>query len=562
MYITLICFLITSLIFVVLGKSSIIFLDKANPKNYSVFDSFFVGLCVTGAFLNIWSLFLPTDVFALLVLFLLALVLIYKNISHYKEVSRQVVQNIKKQKTTTVLLVATVFIVLLYSIVLPRLYDSYLYHINAIQWNEYYRVVPGLANFHDRFGLNSSLFVLSAGFSFSAIYNQQLFIINSLCFLVFFLWILKQALRYKGAFAIFALVFMYFFIQQYALDLSSPGSDLLPNILVGFVLLSIVFEKSSIIAKPLIFIFIPLFCITLKLSTLPIVLITLVSIYLKNNRQLVHSLKQLILYGIFLIVPWLIRNVVLSGYLLFPVAGLDFFSFDWEVPAAKVIDIKKWIYSWARIPFKDCNLVLQMPLSEWGPVWWKNLILKNQRFFILAAVAPITFGIYWILNRKERIFPILMAFGISYLSFVLWFFVAPDYRFSFAVILILALSPILLLKNMLHKFSRVVTPAVYIVAVYVLYLIGNDGYRLFREDYNLKQVSEYAYLPRDVSEVKDRKEIKYKNVIFRTKLGKEIELYTPNQTHSQCYDKFPCTWFIENNFRLRGEDLQDGFVNM
>jgi hypothetical protein len=36
------------------------------------------------------------------------------------------------------------------------------------------------------------------------------------------------------------------FIQQYAFDISSPGTDLLPNILVAFTLLSLLFENNSL----------------------------------------------------------------------------------------------------------------------------------------------------------------------------------------------------------------------------------------------------------------------------------------------------------------------------
>nr|WP_205622834.1 hypothetical protein [Flavobacterium enshiense] len=352
---------------------------------------------------------------------------------------------------------------------------------------------------------------------------------------------------------------MYFFIQQYTLDISSPGSDLLPNILVGFVLLSMLFERSSITNKFLLYIFIPLFCITLKLSTLPIVLITILSLYFKNNNHVFSSLKQLVLYGQFLILPWLIRNVILSGYILFPMVELDLFSFGWKVPAEKVIEIKKLIYSWAKIPYKDSNEVLKMSLNEWVPFWWKNLIEKNQRFFTLAIFAPITYGIYGFLNRKEKNYSIFLVFIIAYTSLALWFLMAPDIRFSFSVILILALSPILLLEKLINKFSNLFNPLLYIAAIYVLYSIGNEGYVLFREDYSTNRITEFAYLPKDVSEVKERRVVKYKNVIFTTKLGKQIELFAPSQSHSQCYDKFPCSWYIENNFKLRGETLQDGF---
>jgi hypothetical protein len=44
----------------------------------------------------------------------------------------------------------------------------------------------------------------------------------------------------------FVFTFYSIFIQQYAFDISSPGTDLLPNILVAFTLLSLLFENNSL----------------------------------------------------------------------------------------------------------------------------------------------------------------------------------------------------------------------------------------------------------------------------------------------------------------------------
>ena len=39
-----------------------------------------------------------------------------------------------------------------------------------------------------------------------------------------------------------------------------------------------------------------------------------------------------------------------------------------------------------------------------------------------------------------------------------------------------------------------------------------------------------------------------------------INIFEPNPTHSQCFDKFPCSWYIDSNIKLRGNDLEDGFI--
>lgn len=560
MYVILFCFLITSFIFIVFGKSFLFYIAK--NENYKIIDSFFIGLCLVGSILNIWSLFLPLNIFSLVFLILGSLVLFYINSNYFYKFFKKSYSQLKSQKIFSFLILCSLLIVLFYSIVTPRLYDSYLYHINAIQWNEMYSVVPGLANFHNRFGFNSSMFVISATFSFEAIYNQQLFIISSLTTFVFIVWLLKQIYFKKGVIGLFSMVFLYYFIQQFTFDISSPGTDLLPNILVSYFLLSLLFEKDSLEKKYLLYVIIPLFCITLKLSTFPIVIIGLIAVYLKNKNIFITS-KQLVLYGLLLVFPWIIRNIIISGYLIFPLDSFDFFSFNWKVPKSSLIEIKSMIYSWGRLPSRgDYQEVLNMSFKEWFPFWWEVALLKNKFFIILAGLAPVFLGIFVFFNRKEKIQSYLLVIIISYFSILLWLFTAPDIRFAFAFILILALFPLFLLNDIIDKIKLVLNPLLLIFSLYVLFLIGQDGYLLFSKYYSVENVSEYIYLPKDVYDVKNKKNVKFTNHFYKTPKGKEIELFEPATKGTQCYDKFPCTPYLNNKFRLRGESLQDGFKSI
>lgn len=558
MYVSLICFLFTALIFVVYGKSFVLKFGQHDISNYNGFDFFFIGLCLTGTLLNTWSLFLPVDLFSLLFLSFGAAFLVYFNkadfIPFFSSLRKQILDN----KIFLFLSVIAILITLLYGLVTPRNYDSYLYHINAIQWNEMYGTVPGLANFHDRFGLNSSVFVLSAAFSYNFLYNQYIFTISSLCYLVLFIWLLKQTVFKKGIIGFFSVLFIYFFTAQYANDISSPGTDLLPNIIVGYVLLSLLFDGEILTKKTHLFIILSLFCITLKLSSFPIILIGLWAVYLRN-KKFFKALFQFSGFGCLLILPWMTKNVMLTGYIIYPMAEVDLFNFDWEVSKNSVLDIKKWITSWARIPMKNHDEVLAMPFKEWFSVWWNASLNINKFFYLLAAAAPLSCSSYYLINKKiEK--SILITILVAYLGLTFWFVTAPDVRFSFTFVLFLALLPLFFFKSLVDKVAEKINPLLIISTVYCLFLMGKNGYRLFCEDYiSAGNFSEYAYLPLDPSEVKDKRNIKFNSVVLLTKDGRKIELFEPNPNHAQCFDKFPCSWYIDQRLKLRGEDLKDGF---
>lgn len=558
MILLLIGFLIVALVFTVFGNGFVFYFDRNNSGNYRFADTFFIGLCIVGTILNAWSLFFPTNDSALFFLVIVAALLLAVQRKAFLSRAKDYLPKNTNTWIFCVLVVAAIAIVLLYGVVTPKLYDSYLYHINAIQWNSLYRAVPGLANFHDRFGFNSSVFVLSAGFSFIQFFGQYIFVISSLSFLVFFIWLLQEIYFRKNLAGLFCLVFLYYFTFQYTWDISSPGSDLLSNMIVAFVLISLLFDSESVKKKSLVLIILPLFCLTLKLSVMPIMLVTVFTVY-HNKKNVVGSVKTLIAYGLLLLLPWIARNVILTGYVIFPFDRLDIFDFDWEVSKDSIIETKEWVYSWARIPLRDYREVLAMSFTEWFAIWWKAATMVNKTLFVFAALSPVTVGIYCFWKRKENLFPILVVFAAAYSSFLLWLFSAPDFRFSFAFILVLALLPLLFLTGLARKTQKIFNPLLIVCLLYVMYGLGLNGYNLFSEEYQIRRTSEYAYKPINVSYVKSRRNIQFETLTLQTKGGKQVDFYGPKVRRTQCFDKFPCTWYVDYRFQMRGEDLQEGF---
>jgi len=445
----IICFIVSLFIFLNLGNAIILKIDNRNFDNYNLFDSFFIGLALTGAFLNLWSLFLPTNGTTLLVLFGLTILSLSLHSKLREKLKKYFILS-KTKKTFLIISFLFLLIFSIYAVMKPSNYDTYLYHMSSIQWIEQYKVVPGLANMQERLGFNSSVFVLSAGFSFNSWFGQNLFIINSLSFLVFSVWLLWITFRQKGALGLFALLFLYFFLNQYTTHISSPGSDVLPNIFIGYLLISVVLNPDYLKSKYLLFVILPLFGITLKISIAPVILLS-IYVLLQRDRNVWQLVKKGAFFGIALVFPWLIRNIVLSGYLIYPMDEIDLFSFEWKVPKEKVVFVKSWIYSWAKDPTKDYSVVLNRSFGEWFPIWWSKLFSINKLFFISATLAP-TFGtIYIFWKRKEQKYPLILAFLIGYICVLFWL-KAPDFRFSFGVILFLALLPILLLESVQRYF--------------------------------------------------------------------------------------------------------------
>ena len=61
-----------------------------------------------------------------------------------------------------------------------------------------------------------------------------------------------------------------------------------------------------------------------------------------------HTIFKLLIIALILFLPWVIRNLILSGYLVYPGLTFDPFHFDWRIPAEAVRRESAVITAWAR----------------------------------------------------------------------------------------------------------------------------------------------------------------------------------------------------------------------
>ena len=218
-------------------------------------------------------------------------------------------------------------------------YDSDLYHAQSIRWIEEYGVVKGLGNIHVRFAYNSSLFAISALYSMKFLEGQSLHDVNGFLTLMLSIEVLELANIFKLKklrFSDFARLAALCYLTIIYDEITSPASDYAIMCTVFFIIIKWIslLEKNNTNVVPYALLCVGcMYAVTLKLTAGFILLLVIKPAYMLIKEKRWKNILLYIFMGILVIAPWLIRNVIISGYLLYPFPELDIFNVDWKIPA-------------------------------------------------------------------------------------------------------------------------------------------------------------------------------------------------------------------------------------
>lgn len=550
---TLFSWLVIGLSAFLWGFGILFVLSKINHYHSKALDLVIItGLCGLTVYAQIFSLFYKIGIIALFSVFLLDAIwmfIIYKELKNW-------IKGIKRQfLITRLFLVAVVgIIVLIAASGKIGLYDTSLYHAQAIRWIEEYGVVYGLGNLHTRLAYNSSFLCLQALFSFRYLIGKSLHSMNG-----FVMWLILSyavcSMKFwqnrkicASDFTRLALISYYSGIVGAA---SSPGTDSFAMGLTGYILckwITLLEDDEKRITPYAYLCVLGVYVISLKVSSIMIVFLIIVPAYWLIAEK---KWKEIILYlglGILTIAPFLIRNVIISGYLLYPYPELDLFSFDWKIPASEAAYERTVIKAWAQGYRGD--FPTNAPFTEWFPLWRDNILLADSKMYIefiadiVAIPISLIFGMVKGLQKKNWHFlhiTCCLTIGILF-----WFFNAPTRRFGEIYLLLL---PLYLVGNILEIFKSRIAAAV--IATAVLTVIGGDAVK---------------YLVNGAIEMADRSYLvtcaDYINFDCQlTNIG-GLNIYYP-ETGSDLtgYSCFPSTPYVNrlSIIELRGESFAEGF---
>ena len=429
--------------------------------------------------------------------------------------------------------------------------DSGLYHAQAIRWIEEYGVVPGLANLHCRLAYNSSAFVLTALYSMSFLGGQSLHTVAGFMALVLAvkgLDVVKVFSRKKVMISDFVKVAMLFYITIIYTEMMSPASDYFAMLFLFYVVLTWVEleEKKEKNITPFGMLCVLLAVnVSIKLSSAIMLLMVL--------KPAVNLLKekrygQIGIYlgmGILAVFPYLARNVILSGWLVYPFPAIDLFSFDWKIPAGEALydaqEIKVYAKGMTDVLLKDS------PMSQWLPAWFSAL-KGLEKIWVLGSLASVVAGVvitvWGLVKRKKELYGLLFVQWVMIAGYLFWQIGTPLVRYGYIYILAFPFFTVgLWFVNLFEKREKSYLLFGTALLLFFVYKGGNLVESIAAssgQDYYVWQ-QDYYTGPYDSYEVDG------------------VEFYYPLEYGQIGYSKFPGAPHERYDVELRGEDLQDGF---
>lgn len=396
-------------------------------EEYNPVDKLLLGLCFLIMPLSVWSLWLPSNQVFLFIVFLVSL-------NYWAICPRRLFYTydyiVKSTKGVfspfqSVLIILFLLFSLYFFTWQQDVYDSAFYHFQNIRWNEEYAVVPGVANLDDRFGFNSNYFLLSAIFSFRFLLGEAIYPLQPLVVTVVGCWVLYELFisKYEVKRVIILLSYiLLFWVSIYFLG--NTSTDILPNFIVFYIIARIVLYPKLLKTNCLIGIVLPVFLLTCKLSFFPLGLVSIYLLYNLFREKKYKVISFVVIAGLFILIPWLIRNVVISGYLIYPFYQIDLFSFDWKVPREVAIREKDYIFD---IGYYFFRIALRYPGESTRDPLFVNILTD---IIYLLTLCSFIFASHLMLKKgKEIKKQIYLLYIVFFASVAVWVFGGPDIRF-------------------------------------------------------------------------------------------------------------------------------------
>jgi hypothetical protein len=432
-------------------------------------------------------------------------------------------------------------------------YDVGLYHAQAIKWLHEMGTVAGLGNVHTPFAHNSGWHVLAAYFDLTDLIGAPVPGLNLV--IIGAGWLtamgglrgLLLGRRALGDIVALLLSFplTYFFVEEFA----SPITDT-PAAVLGWIIFVLLLRRSEREAplradsEMLNIGMILAFWMTIKLSSAPAALI-LLAVFAASWRSPRRLVALSISLGV-VVLPWMLRGVMLSGFIAFPLAAVPPLPVDWAMPVLEAMDQTRTVQSWAKIPYALAQDVASFTVQEWVPLWWARQNTLTRLLIPMALGSlPLTLAGVVMLGRVRTLPNTRMVAGLSGVWSIgcwFWFLGAPDPRYGLGFLIpIIALPAALVLAPIVHAQARATIAL--LAAAIVLMVAG-----ALRTELPKLRWQERWLLPAP-----------YIQTVTKPASMNGIPLRMP-ATGDQCWNSpLPCTPTPNAALEARGCALRDGF---
>lgn len=316
-------------------------------------------------------------------------------------------------------------------------YDTSLYHAQSIRWIEEYGVVKGLGNLHCRLAYNSSSFALSALYSMAFLGGRSYhccagflaFILAKIC-----LEVIDYMRGGKLCVSDFARVMGIYYLVNIFDEMISPASDYFMVLLAFYIVirwLDLLCQGEKEILSYALLCVLGVFLMTVKLSAALILLLVVWPAYFLIRDKKWREILAYLCLGIVTALPYFIRNVVISGWLVYPFTQIDLFAVRWKIPKGIADYDAREIQVWGR-GYTDVARY-DISMREWLPGWFQSLGGSDKAFVLLAVISVCVLFICaagMVCGWWKRRWDLLIVQAAVAASFVFWLGTSPLIRYG------------------------------------------------------------------------------------------------------------------------------------
>ena len=393
-------------------------------KQYDVVVTSILGLFSITLAATVWAFYGPIATTFHAFLILLSILFWYRNQAVFTLILQTTLSKIKSFSLhVKILFAVSSFFILAQSANMPFIIDNESYYIQTIKWLNEYGFVKGLANLHLFFGQTSGWHITQSVYSFSFLYDR-FNDLNGFCLLLgnFFAFQKLHSYFTKGnrldlVFGLLPLT--YAFLFQF---ISSPSPDF-PVYIFAFMLFSMYLQNKATNDGFLIIAILAIFVVYIKITAAVLLLFPL--ILLVNHFAIVKKqLVPILCLGSLVLLLFVLKNTMLTGYPLFPLLCFRIDAFDYTVPSV-IMDFffsKSMLNSFyiANSAFNDASLLDLV----------KHYFLYNGMAGYIGVLSVLTLIVTPIVIFKKHLPKALWTIYFVFLVLaVLLCISSPQYRF-------------------------------------------------------------------------------------------------------------------------------------
>ena len=443
--------------------------------------------------------------------------------------------------------------------------DTGIYHAQAIRIIEEYGIIKGLGNFQLHFAYNSSYLALCALFTLSFVLPFALHTMTGFIMALFTCYaacgLMKWTSRasHTADMARLAIIIYGITVLEY---LQSPATDYGAMYMVLYIMCAWITQAvekkddSEDIPVYGYLAVLSIFTVSMKLSAAALVVLAVLPFILLVKKKMAKETVSFILIGFLSFLPYLVRNVIISGWILYPAEAIDLFNVVWKVPAEYMKFDADQIKVWGR-ELQDTMSVeegITVGISDWLPIWWekKRFYEKLLLVFQVAGAGAVLLNLFIRKVRKKIRADVAMFYIAVFINIAMWFFTAPFIRYGLAFLMLLPICAAMDLAENIFKgktFLRFVMVAIAVVC------FGNWTARYLKVDKErfVEHAKDGYYLTPIPFPDSETDEVNMNGVIVYNTVHEDEEVNSYYNCPSSCYGD------MMNRSEPIGTTLKEGF---